>query len=335
MDSFIKYYGGKSRLRNEIISMMPVHKTYVEVFSGASWLLFSKPTSQVEVINDIDNEIINLYLVVKNQLNQFKKWLDLIPISESIFNMYVDHKGIPNGARGYTKIESKYGIPEMAAKTYYILMNSFNGKYTEKPIFSIDKDRRSAFVRYYNTDWNKIQERLKEVTILNRDFKNVIEKYDSKDTLFYLDPPYLCASDNKKYYNHTFSKEDHELLKVYLDGIRGKFILSYGNDKKILSSYNNFKIKKSKIYPDELLIYNYEESEFNYYFTNKGIPLTAVGIPNRSSWKNSNCPYCNSREVQQVSKRVTLKNNSRNWVKCGFVCRKCKELFRRSPQGIP
>ena len=71
MDSFIKYFGGKSLLRDEIVSIMPQHKTYVEVFCGASWVLFSKPPSHVEAINDVDNELVNLYLVVKNQLKTF------------------------------------------------------------------------------------------------------------------------------------------------------------------------------------------------------------------------------------------------------------------------
>ena len=328
MDSFIKYYGGKSRLRNEIISMIPPHKTYVEVFCGASWLLFAKPVSPIEVINDIDNEIVNLYLVVKNQLKQFKKWLDLIPISESLFNVFVDQKGIPTLEK-HIESEDIIGIPEDAAKTYYTLMNCFNGKHIEKSTFSIDKDRRSAFVRYYNTDWEKIQERLKEITILNRDFKKVIDEYDSPETFFYLDPPYLCATGDKRYYKHTFTNKDHELLKVYLNRIQGKFILSYGNEKNIHSKYDNFKIKQSKNYPNELLIYNYKPQVSHFYSCSNGIPK-APGLIPRVNWNIPNCPYCGSREIQQVSKRVTLEENRRNWVPCGYTCRSCKNLFRRS-----
>ena len=118
MDSFIKYFGGKSLLREEIIRMMPPHKTYVEAFCGASWVLFSKPLSHFEVINDIDNELINLYLVVKNHPKRFEEWLKLIPISETLFNYFFNHEGIPSLEQDNNS-EDVLGIPERAAKTYY------------------------------------------------------------------------------------------------------------------------------------------------------------------------------------------------------------------------
>jgi DNA adenine methylase len=63
---FIPYIGGKFNLLNKLISLIPEHETYVEVFGGVGSLLLNKPPSKVEVFNDIDGDLINLFLVVRD-----------------------------------------------------------------------------------------------------------------------------------------------------------------------------------------------------------------------------------------------------------------------------
>lgn len=70
LNSPIKWVGGKSRLRKQIIDLLPPHTCYVEPFAGASWVLFGKPPSNVEVLNDIDQDLINFFRVVKNNPEQ-------------------------------------------------------------------------------------------------------------------------------------------------------------------------------------------------------------------------------------------------------------------------
>jgi len=65
-----KWAGGKSRLRQAIISRLPPHDCYVEVFGGAGWILFGKQPSKVEVFNDIDGEVVNFFRVVKTKPRQ-------------------------------------------------------------------------------------------------------------------------------------------------------------------------------------------------------------------------------------------------------------------------
>ncbi|TET57432.1 MAG: DNA adenine methylase [Promethearchaeota archaeon] len=331
MDSFIKYFGGKFALKEKIISMIPPHQTYIEAFCGASWVLFEKPPSLVEVINDVDDEIINLYLVIQNQLSIFKERLNLLPISESLFSFMSNEYGIPCedlNEKEKKNIPYPYGIPEMATKTYYKLMNCFNGNYREKPQFSFSVNRRSGFVKFYNTDWDLIRNRLKEVTILNRDFREILKKYDDPNSFFYLDPPYLVATNDKSYYRNTFTEKDHNELLVYLEQLEGKFILSYGNDDIIKDIYENFNIIGSENNPNELLITNYDVPEKSYFRCSDGIPRGPRDI-SRANWDLPNCPYCGSRDIQQVSKRVTLEGSKRNWIPCGFTCRNCGELYRR------
>ena len=67
INSPFRWVGGKSRLRRHIIPLLPPHTCYVEPFAGAAWVLFGKPPSSVEVINDIDQELINFFRVIKER----------------------------------------------------------------------------------------------------------------------------------------------------------------------------------------------------------------------------------------------------------------------------
>jgi len=317
-DSFIKWMGGKSQLRNRIIQMIPAHKTYTEPFAGGSWVLFGKPRSHIEVINDIDGDLINLYLVIQNNLEEFILALSGIPISETLFNEFSSNA-----------VDSRYTFPgpeniKKACKLYFVLMNSFNGNIGSIPSFSYSPDRQSPFMKFYRTDWNAISTRLRDIIILSQDYSKVISKFDGPESFFYLDPPYTVATENNQYYRYTFAGSQHKELMVYLSDIKGKFLLSYDNSEEIKELYSMYNIIEID---NELLIFNYELPDPPIY-CREGIPTTSKFIKNRSSWKIPNCPYCDSQNVQYVSKRITLQSNKRTWDKCGFICLACDELFK-------
>jgi DNA adenine methylase len=119
-----------------------------------------------------------------------------------------------------------------------------------------------------------INARIKKVQIECLDFEKVIKKYDSKSTLFYLDPPYIGGEKYYKTKSVNFRHEDHERLARTLKKIRGKFILSYYDHETIRKSYKAFRLvskdvpkycvgnnkknlKKRKPIGQELLIMNY------------------------------------------------------------------------------
>lgn len=79
--SFLGWVGGKSQLTSTIIPLIPPHKAYVEVFAGAAWMLFRKPPSQVEIINDINRDLTTLYKVVQHHLEEFMRYFKWILIS--------------------------------------------------------------------------------------------------------------------------------------------------------------------------------------------------------------------------------------------------------------
>lgn len=333
MNSFIKWVGGKSQLRDKIISIIPAHKTYIEPFAGAGWVLFGKPPSPSEFINDIDNELINLYLTVKTKPDEFQKEFKKFPISQKVFESLAAGDGLPEVKRDmafqrFRSDRSGDGIPnvDMAVFTYYLVMGSFNSFLT-KPSFAISNSRESPLVKFHSTDWQQIKDRLKRVTLLSLDFEDVIKKLDGPESVFYLDPPYTVATGNEYYYRHTFEDHDHERLEKIVNKIKGKFIMSYNNVAVITNRYTDFNIiEYSK---DELLITNFEPADEPFYCST-GIPETTT-TPRRTAWFNGNCPYCQSRNVQQLYRRVTFTKDGkskRNFVKDGYKCNGCLEVFK-------
>lgn len=213
--SLFKYPGGDAFLLPYLRGMIPPHTCYVEVFGGSGKLLLNKPPSRVEVYNDIDGELVNLFRVVKNR-ETFRKFMDLLDMvlySREIFYEYLRRlrEGVGDSV-------------ERAVYLFYTLNASFDG---EGESFSTSRKKNMA-TRFFNVvgKLRKIHRRLKHVVIENLDFREVIPKYDSPQTFFYLDPPHLYTSTEKEsYYSVGFTDKDYLDLLNLLDKIEGKFLL--------------------------------------------------------------------------------------------------------------
>ena len=79
------WMGGKSRLSKRIVSMLPEHTCYCEPFAGAAWVLFRKPESKVEVINDINREIVTFYRVIQHHLEEFVRYFKWVLVARDEF----------------------------------------------------------------------------------------------------------------------------------------------------------------------------------------------------------------------------------------------------------
>lgn len=176
MNSFISWIGGKKLLRKTILEMMPKdgYNKYVEVFGGAGWVMFGRefPNKQVEIFNDMDGNLINLWRCVKHHCDELQRELDWLLVSREQF---FDAKAQLD-TQGLTDIQR-------AARFYFLIRTSFG---SDRRSFGTAPKPLNKSIDYLQ----EVNSRLERVVIEQKDFANLIKVYDGKDTFFYLDPPY-------------------------------------------------------------------------------------------------------------------------------------------------
>lgn len=224
MRSIIGRVGGKSKLSKYINSKIPSHKIYIEPFVGGGAVFFKKEPSEVEVVNDLDTDVYNIYK-------------DMKAVGEQMINKdFTPSKDKFERLKKQNKFNSK---TERLYRNLYLSIFSF--RQDRNNYIGVKSSQHKRFNRptngekYKNT---KYKDRLKNVIIKNNDWKTIIKQYDSKNSFFYLDPPYSMAKDNKDYNNNDVSIDE---LYNTLKNIKGKFLLSYDFNpdiKKIFSGFN-------------------------------------------------------------------------------------------------
>ena len=85
----LPYIGGKNRLAKKIIAMLPEHTTYVEAFAGGAQVLFHKPPSNVEVLNDLDYDIVNFFRVCQWHYEELVRYLRYCLASRKLHELHV------------------------------------------------------------------------------------------------------------------------------------------------------------------------------------------------------------------------------------------------------
>ena len=223
VNSFISWIGGKKLLRSRILQEFPEPGTfdrYIEVFGGAAWLLFARDKhAKMEVYNDVNGQLVNLFRVVKYHPEALQAELDWILMSREQFFDAIQE------VRGLTDIQR-------AARFFVAIKESFGSGCKTFAVRPKDVPRAVDFLRTASG-------RLQRVVIEQEDFEQLLKTYDRPDALFYLDPPYYEA---EKYYPDRFLPEDHERLRAALGRIRGRFILSYNDCGLIRELYRGYTI---------------------------------------------------------------------------------------------
>lgn len=261
MNSPIKWVGGKKHIKKKLVSIMPNHTNYIEVFSGALWVLLEKEPSKLEVFNDINGDLINFYMVIKdeNSCNELINRIYYTPSSRELFNIFDED----------FKVNKIIDDIERAMRFYYILKLCFSGNiHREKRSFVIDMDGRKKINRdRFPQEFIQLHERIKHCYIERNDYKYILNKYDHKDSLFFCDPPYLDSTEDL--YSGDFNEDEYRVLKDKLMNLKGKFILTVKNSEFVNDLFSDFYVYdndvKWGIRPDmgmedvkELIITNYE-----------------------------------------------------------------------------
>ena len=208
----ITFYGGKARMVNLLLKYIPIHHAYCEPFFGGGALFFSKPKSDVEIINDVNGEVVNFYRVLKTKFIELESEISATLHSRELFN----------------KAKIVYENPELfsdvkRAWAFWVLANQGFASSLSSWGFANDnsKEKTLAYKREaFSFDFAK---RLEITQIECTDALRVIERCDTPNTFFYLDPPYF--NSHQGHYK-GYTEQDFTNLLQLLATIKGKFLLS-------------------------------------------------------------------------------------------------------------
>lgn len=215
----VKWHGGKHYLARRIVGYFPEHHTYLEPFGGAASVLLNKAPSMVEVYNDLDERVTRLFRVLRDHGQEFRRRLSLTPYSEIEF-----HEA---AAPSDDEIEQ--------ARRDFVRWRLSLGGRGDSFSFTLHRVRRrmadvvSGYLSAIDEQLPLIVERLRTVEILRRPAIEVIQKWDSPQTLIYCDPPYVPSTrqqNSREVYGREMSEEDHEELASVLSKCRSRVVLS-------------------------------------------------------------------------------------------------------------
>lgn len=229
------YLGGKSKLAPrivEIINNIP-HKTYAEPFVGAGGIFFRRDNkARCEAINDFNKELATLFRVLQNHPQPFVELLTYHLNSRLIFDQL--------------RAQQPEHLTDLqrAVRFYVLQKQTFGGKVGG--VFGVDKTAPARYrLEQTKEDVDNFHKRLSRVWIENLDFEKFIHKYDSSETLFYLDPPYY--GNEKDYGKELFHRADFERLCECLKQIKGKFILSLNDCSEVRDIFKDFTFEEVEL----------------------------------------------------------------------------------------
>ena len=257
----INWVGGKRLLRKTIAPLIPEDiKSYIEPFGGGAWVLFYKDRwADLEIYNDLDGRLANLFRIVKYHPNAFKEEYKYLLGSREMFLQFLNGTFI-------TDIQK-------AVQFYFLITRSFGGRGETFGTVKRSSGGASKSQKNVMDKIDAIHNRLDKVLIENRDFEKLIKQYDFEEAFFYCDPPYSKGCGYEVTSTENF---DHERLREVLSYIQGRFLLSYDDSPKIRELYKGFEMieverlnginnkqgtsRENKIFK-ELLIANYSIKE--------------------------------------------------------------------------
>lgn len=237
------YPGGKAKISSWVFSFFPRHKIYVEPFGGAAGVLLNKAPSPLEVYNDLNSDLVNFFRVLrdKEKAAELIRRLKLTPYArEEYYSTYP----MPEG----DDIERARALVCRAYMGIGIRMAVSDSR----PGFAADSKKLEKNAQVFMNHVKKmgeIAERFRSVIIEHKDALDLVPRYDSPDTLWYLDPPYNCG------YSFRYRADvDQEAMLDALKKVSGYVVLS---------GYEN------ALYADELAGWHMETRPHNTFRNKK------------------------------------------------------------------
>lgn len=238
MKPAIRWFGSKTRIAPKIAALFPPHRLYIEAFAGSLAVLFAKPPSEIEVVNDKHHDLVNLYRVMRAEPDEFLRRIQLTPFArQEMLDGYRPDPNLPPVERAVRFFAYPWQNHASAGGR-----SSISG-------FTIDSPNSySHKVDQYVAAKNRLPEqmaRLWKVIIENRDAIELIGIYGRHDsTLIYADPPYLRGEHAERgkwdKYRHEFEDDDHTRLAEALRAVPAKCVVSYYSDPRLAELYPNW-----------------------------------------------------------------------------------------------
>lgn len=218
MKAVSKYPGSKWLLASWIISYFPEHHSYLEPFFGSGSILFNKPRSNIETVNDLDGNVVNLFDWIKRDPEHLAHEIYYTPYARQVYDA--------------TYASDSDDSLEKAVN-FYIRLNMGRGFRTSGEKVGWKNDVQGREKSYAAQDWcnlpGKIMqaaERLRGVQIENRPAIELIKRFNFENVLIYCDPPYMLKTRHGKQYRCEMDDKEHEeLLRVLLEH-KGKVLIS-------------------------------------------------------------------------------------------------------------
>lgn len=216
--SVLKYPGSKWTLANKIIELILEHHTYVEPYFGSGAVFFNKKPSDIEMINDMDNNVCNLFECIKTDSEKLARLVIATPFSRTEYDktfMNVIDEPFEKAVQFLTQCWQGHGFRTNGYKVGW--KNDVQGR-----------ERMYALWNWYRLpEWIiEIAERLRCVQIENRPAIEVIQRFNYENVFMYLDPPYVLGTRTGKQYKCELTDNDHlELLETILQS-KAKIMIS-------------------------------------------------------------------------------------------------------------
>lgn len=223
MKAVIKYPGSKWSIADWIINFFPEHHSYLEPFFGSGAVLFRKQRSNIETVNDLDDNVVNLFGWIKKDPEKLAHEIYYTPYARQVYEDAFS--SMPEDSLG-------------KAANFYIRLNMGHGFRTNGEKVGWKNDVQGRERAYAASEWMKLPEkimqaaeRLRGVQIECRPALELIQRFNYKKVLIYCDPPYVLQTRHGKQYRFEMDEKDHNNLLDVLLAHKGPVLLSgYDND---------------------------------------------------------------------------------------------------------
>lgn len=235
MRTVLKYPGSKWNIARQLVGLIPEHHSYVEPYFGSGAVLFNKTPSDIETVNDMDNDVVNLFLCIQEDSERLARMVMTTPFSREMYDSAFDFEDFITEVIGEE--------PYRKALVFLIKCWQGHGFRTSGRKVGwkndvIGREKAYALWNWYRLpEWIiDIAERLRKVQIENRPALEVIKRFNREGVFMYIDPPYLLGTRTGKQYMHEMTDHDHEELLEELLQSKAKIMIS-GYESDMYNDY--------------------------------------------------------------------------------------------------